>query len=85
MTTQQQQRQNHTTAHSAIELYGFPTSPYTMKVAGYLCYKNLNFQFIGVNPASFQEVAFSNVQQVPILKIGDEWRGDSDRIALWLE
>ena len=71
--------------HNDIELFGFPTSPYTMKVAGYLEYKQLNYRFTGVNPISYREVRFSDVRQVPILKIGEDWLADSDDIALWLD
>jgi len=77
--------QNSGNDRTEIELFGFPTSPYTMKVAGYLEYKQLNYRFTGVNPINYREVRFANVRQVPILKIGEDWRADSDDIAPWLD
>lgn len=68
-----------------IELFGFPTSPYTIKVAGCLGFKQLGYQFTGVNPITYREIAFTGFRQVPVLQIGDECREDSDNIARWLD
>ncbi len=68
-----------------IKLYGFPTSPYVLKVAGYLGFKHLSYEFVGVNPVNFEQIAFSNQRQVPVLQIEDEWKNDSDNIAVWLD
>ncbi len=68
-----------------ITLYGFPTSPYVLKVAGCLGFKQLDFQFVGVSPINYRQIAFTGTRQVPVLKVGDDWRSDSDDIALWLE
>ena len=70
---------------SKIELFGFPTSPYVLKVAAYLGFKHLEYEFIGVNPLNYQELSFAKVRQVPVIRSGDEWCFDSDQIALWLE
>lgn len=68
-----------------IELFVFPTSPYAMKVACYLAYQQRDYQAIGVSPISFEQVAFTGRRQVPVLKIGNEWKQDSHDIGLWLE
>lgn len=68
-----------------IKLYGFPTSPYVAKVAGYLVYKNLRYEFVGVNPLNFEQIMFTKQRQVPVLQIGSQWKKESDDIALWLD
>lgn len=70
---------------SNIQLLSYPTSPYAQKVACYLKYKQLDFDFIPVNPISNAEIAFTNQRQVPVLKIGDEWRKNSSDLGLWLD
>lgn len=69
----------------SIKLYGYPTSPYVMKVACYLNFKNLPFEFIGVNPIHSKEIRFTDQRQVPVLTIGEQWRKDSSPIGLWLD
>lgn len=76
---------NEIAGQGRIELFGFPTSPYTLKVAGYLGLKGLNYRFIGVSPITYREVAFATRRQVPVLKVNDEWRQDSDDIGVWLD
>jgi glutathione S-transferase len=68
-----------------IKLYGYSTSPYVRKVACCLYYKNLQFEFVPVNPTTSKEIGFTRQTQVPVLQIGDEWRMDSTPLALWLD
>lgn len=69
-----------------IELYGYTTSPYVRKVSCYLYYKRLDFDFIGVSPVEPDKtIGFSDGTQVPVLKVGDEWRRDSSAIGVWLD
>lgn len=69
-----------------ITLYGYTTSPFVRKVAACLYYKQLDFTHIPVNPIAPQDtIGFSGGTQVPILKIGDEWKTDSTPIAHWLD
>jgi len=70
---------------SSIQLFSFPTSPYGIKVACYLAYLKLDYQFVGVSPITFEQVKFTGERQVPALKIGEEWKLDSQAIGLWLE
>lgn len=70
---------------SSIQLYAFPTSPYAMKVGCYLAYLQLDYQFVGVSPLTFRNVRFTGKRQVPVLKIRDEWKLDSQEIGFWLE
>ena len=60
-----------------VTLYGYPTSPYVTKVACYLKYKKIPFHFEAVNPITAKEIKFTSQRQIPVLKIGDEWRKDS--------
>lgn len=69
----------------AITLYSYPTSPYAQKVGCYLKYKNLDYNFVAVNPLNNKEIAFSKQKQVPVLMIGDEWRKNSSDLGLWLD
>jgi len=68
-----------------IQLFSYPTSPYAQKVACYLKYKQLEFKFIGVNPISSAEIAFTRQRQVPVMQIGDEWRKESSELGIWLD
>lgn len=69
-----------------ITLYGYTTSPFVRKVSCYLYYKGLPFDFVGVSPVEPQKtIGFTGHSQVPVLKIGDEWRTDSSPIGLWLD
>lgn len=68
-----------------IQLFSYPTSPYAQKVGCYLKYKQLDFTLVPVNPITNTEIEFTNQRQVPILKIGDEWRKESSEIGLWLD
>jgi glutathione S-transferase len=67
-----------------ITLYGYPTSPYVMKVACFLNYKQLPYTYIPVNPVDPKRIKFTGQRQVPVLTIGDEWRKDSTAIGIWL-
>lgn len=68
-----------------ITLYTYPTSPYGMKVGCYLKYKKLKYNFVPVNPVVPKQIKFTRQRQVPVLKIGDEWRKDSSKIGTWLD
>ncbi|WP_262695760.1 glutathione S-transferase family protein [Kordiimonas aquimaris] len=69
-----------------ITLYGYTTSPYVRKVSCYLYYKELPFKFVGVSPVEPEKtIAFSGGTQVPVLKIGEEWRRDSSKVGVWLD
>lgn len=68
-----------------IQLFSYPTSPFAQKVGCYLKYKQLDFKLIPVNPMTNAEIAFTHQRQVPVLKIGDEWRKESSELGLWLD
>jgi glutathione S-transferase len=55
-----------------------------MKVACFLRYKKLPFKYIPVNPVSPIAIKFTKQRQVPILRIGEEWRKDSTPLGIWL-
>lgn len=70
----------------AITLYGYTTSPFVRKVSCYLYYKGLPFEFVGVSPVQPDKtIGFTGGTQVPVLKIGEEWRLDSSLIGLWID
>lgn len=69
-----------------ITLFGYTTSPFVRKVACYLFYKDLAFDFVGVSPVEPEKtIGFSGGTQVPVLRIGSEWRRDSSKIGFWLD
>ncbi len=69
-----------------IKLYGYATSPFVRKVAACLYYKNLSFEHVPVNPVDPKAtIGFTGKTQVPVLKIGDQWKTDSTPIAIWLD
>lgn len=69
-----------------ITLYGYTTSPFVRKVLCYLHYKELPFNFVAVSPVEPEKtIGFTGGSQVPVLKIGDEWRLDSSPLGLWLD
>ncbi|MFT6406699.1 MAG: glutathione S-transferase [Arenicella sp.] len=68
-----------------IQLFSYPTSPYAQKVGCYLDYKGLEFNLVGVNPMTNDQIKFTRQRQVPVLQIGDQWRKGSSEIGLWLE
>lgn len=70
---------------SDIQLFSYPTSPYAQKVGCYLKFKKIDFNLVGVNPLNNEQIKFTEQRQVPVLKIGDEWRKDSSQLGLWLE
>lgn len=69
----------------AIEIYSYTTSPYGNKVTAYLNYKGIDYKSIPVNPMTSEELKFSQQTQVPVVKIGDEWRTESSEIGLWID
>ena len=69
-----------------ITLYGYVTSPFVRKVSAYLFYKDIDFTFVHVSPVEpYKTIGFTEATQVPVLKIGEEWRTDSSELGLWLE
>lgn len=69
-----------------ITLYGYATSPFVRKVCCYLYYKELSFEFVGVSPVEpYKTIGFTDGTQVPVLKVGDEWRRNSSELGLWLD
>ncbi|MCK0068554.1 glutathione S-transferase family protein [Kordiimonas laminariae] len=69
-----------------ITLYGYVTSPYVRKVSAYLYYKDLDFKFVHVSPVEpYKTIGFTEGTQVPVLKVGSEWRTDSSKLGIWLE
>ena len=69
---------------NSITLYAYVTSPFAMKVHCYLLYKNLLFDVFYVNPMR-PEKELPIGRQIPVLKIGEEVRGDSSSIGKWLD
>jgi len=70
---------------TAIRLFTFPTSPYSMKVGCYLKYKKLDYELVGVSPITFKQVEFAGKRRVPVLSIGDDWKHESSEIGMWLD
>ncbi len=71
---------------SDVKLYGYCTSPFVRKVACFLYYKEIEFDFVPVNPVAPQAtLGFTDGTQVPVLAIGDQWKRDSTPIGLWLD
>ena len=68
-----------------IKLYSYPTSPYAQKVACYLHYKQLDVEFVPVNPMTNAQIEFTEQRQVPVLEIDGQWRKESSELGLWLE
>ena len=65
---------------SKITLYGYATSPYVRKTAAFLYYKRLDFDHVPVNPTDpAATIGFTGKTQVPVLKIGDEWKLDQSQ------
>lgn len=83
-----------------IKLYGNSTSRHVIKVAFYLEYKEIPFDFIHVCPQSKRQLAFigqdisdtgipdtdkNGQDMIPVLKIDHEWRQDSSTLGLWID
>ena len=68
-----------------ITLFGYATSPYVMKVACYLKFKKLDYDFVHVRPKTNEQIRFTGQTQVPVLKIGEEWRTESSELGWWLD
>lgn len=68
-----------------IKLYGYSTSPFVRKVGCVLNFKKIDFEFVAVNPFDPSAIAFTEKTQVPVLKVGEEWRLDSTPLGLWLD
>jgi len=72
-------------SEQAIKLYGYPTSPFVLKVGCYLKYKQLPFEFVPVHPVTRTQIKFSGQVQVPVLSIDEQWKSDSSPIGIWLD
>lgn len=71
---------------SDITLYGYATSPYVRKTASFLYYKGLDFDHVAVSPIDpAATIGFTGKTQVPVLKIGDEWKLESSEHGFWLD
>ena len=70
---------------TGIQLFTFPTSPYSMKVGCYLAYKKLDYELVGVSPITFKQVEFTGSRQVPVLSINGDWKLESSEIGIWLD
>lgn len=68
-----------------IRLYGYATSPFVMKVAAYLKFKQLDYEMVPVRPVSNEQIRFTNQRKVPVLQIGEEWRTESSELGWWLD
>jgi len=68
-----------------VILYGYPTSPFVIKVASFLNYKKIPFKHVAVNPISPVQIKFTGQRQVPVLQIDQEWRKDSTQLGIWLD
>ena len=68
-----------------ITLFNYTTSPYGRKILAVLKYKNIKFSQVFVNPITTKEIKFSNQKMVPLLKVGNEWKVDSNQQALWID
>lgn len=67
-----------------VTLYTFATSPYGLKVQAYLAYKRVPYDVVYVDPFQMRRVLPVG-HTVPVLKIDDESRNDSQVIARWLD
>lgn len=84
--TAQNPNKNNNNIGGNITLYGYCTSPFVRKTAAFLYYKGLDFTHVPVNPVAPQEtIGFTEKTQVPVLKIGDEWRLESSDHGHWLD
>lgn len=68
-----------------VTLYGYPTSPYVLKVKCFLDYKKIPFHWEPVRPVKNESIKFTGQKKVPVLKIGDEWRTNSTDLGIWLD
>ena len=70
----------------SIQLYGYATSPYVRKVGAFLYYKQLDFEFVPINPmTAAEQLEFVGGTQVPVLVIDGEARRESSALGLWLD
>jgi glutathione S-transferase len=68
-----------------VKLYGYVTSPYVMKVAAFLMYKEIPYTHVHVRPGTNEAIKFTNQTQVPVLEINGEWRKNSSDLGIWLD
>ena len=67
-----------------ITLYTYAMSPFAAKVHCFLLYKRLDFECFYINPLHVKR-DLPVGRQIPVVTIGDESRGDSTPIGLWLD
>ncbi len=68
----------------SVRFYTYVSSPYGMKVHGYLLYKQIPFELVYVNPIH-PEKDLPMGRAVPVLEIDGEVRADSSPIGIWLD
>jgi len=73
----------HDPARSAT-LYTWVMSPFAMKVHCFLLYKQVNFRCYYVNPLRISSQVPLG-RQLPVVRIGEEYRADSTPIGVWLD
>ncbi len=67
-----------------ITLYTYAMSPFAAKVHCFLLFKRVPFECFYINPFRVkQDLPVGH--QIPVVTIGDESRGDSTPIGLWLD
>jgi len=68
----------------SITLYTYAMSPFAAKVHCFLLFKRVPFECFYINPFRLrQDLPIGH--QIPVVTIGDESRGDSTPIGLWLD
>ena len=70
-----------------VQLYGYATSPFVVKVGAFLKHKQIPFEFVPVNPVhpTRKLRQFPGQRKVPVLTIDGEWRANSTPLGVWLE
>jgi glutathione S-transferase len=67
-----------------ITLYSYAMSPYAAKVHCFLLYKQLDFECFYINPFRLKR-DLPVGRQIPVVSVGNESRGDSTPIGVWLD
>ncbi len=86
MVPEPRKNDSNMTAHK-VELFGYSTSPFVVKVGAFLKYKQIPFDFIPINPVhpGRQLRQFPGQRKVPVLTIDGEWRAESTDLGIWLD
>lgn len=67
-----------------VKLFTYAMSPFAAKVHCFLLYKRIPFECFYIHPLRLRE-DLPVGHQIPVVTIGDESRGDSTPIGLWLD